>query len=816
MDLLLQDIRQALRKLARTPSFTLIVLATLALAIGATTAVFSVVNGVILNPLGFAKPGQLMYIAGVSPTGGTMSISPQDLLDYRARSTGFSDMAAVEGGRGTNLVRNGAPAVRTLSARVGGSFFSILGLEPQLGRLFVDGDDAADAAKVVVLSDAAWRRSFGGDQRVIGQHVTLDENEYTIIGVAPPEMDFPSHTDLWLPAVWRSWEIGDAARGFHSIHAIARLRDGVPLARAQRELAGIAAQIAQAFPKNDARVSASATPLRDQLVGDVSRPLWAMFGAVLLVLLIACVNVANLVLVRGVSRTPEIAVRVALGASARRLLRQSVIESLLLTVGGTIIGTFAASWAIDAVIAIGPAALPRLHEITIDQRVLALNALIAIATGLLFAVLPGLRVSQADVSLTLRSGGRTMTRDSGRARSALVFAELALGTVLLVGAALLLRSFQRLTHVDPGFRADHLIVFDAALVGKKYDYDAATNAYTDEAQSRLRAIPGVQSVGISATRPFDPQPGFSASAGFTVDGAPKPVAGLEPESQLIPVSPSFFQAAGVQIQSGRTFTDQDDRRDAAPVVVVNQALAAKYFPGQNPIGKHITFGLSHNVSAAPGDTLRARGEIIGVVRDAKLSSLASAADPATYLPFRLLPLAPTFLVRTSGDPTAVERAIRREMRAVDPVIPIYELGTMDDALADSVAQPRFFTVLLSAFAAVALLLAALGIYGVISHAVTQRLREFGIRIALGATARDVASLVVRRGAWLTAAGLAGGVVGAAAATRVMRQLLFGVAPLDPLSFVGACVVLGGVATLASWIPARRAARVDPVVAMRAD
>lgn len=816
MEFLLQDLRHAARTLGRTPGFTVVALATLALAIGATTAVFSLVNGVLVNPLGFTRPERLLYVGTTDPRGAAMSVSPQDLQDYRDQTHSFTGMAAVDGGRSMSLDRAPAPAVRISAARVGASFFSLLGIGAQLGRTFAAGEDAPGAAKVVVLSAGAWQRYFGADPAIVGRPITLDGNPYQVVGIAPPRFTFPDAPDLWFPAAWRSWEIGDEARGLHSVHAIARLRDGATLASARRDLQSVAARIARDFPKYDAGVGATATPLRDQIVGDVERPLWSMLGAVVLVLLIACANVANLLIVRAGSRGPEVAVRTALGAGRHRLLQQFVTESMLLALAGAALGTLLASWIVGAVVALAPAGLPRIQEVTIDGRVLAFGALVAVLAGLAFGILPVLHLSRWDVASVLRSGARGNTSGGGRTRSALVLAELALGTMLLVGAGLLIRSFERLTSVDPGFRADHVIVFDVALSGPKYQYDAATNAYTDEVQTRLAAIPGTERVAVTADRPFDPNTGFSASTSFTVDGEPRPAPGSEPESRVLPVSPSFFAAMGMTLIRGRTFTGAEDRVDAVPVVVINEALAQRYFPGQDPIGKHLTFGLSHTVTANPADSLRARGEIVGIVRTVQQSSLAAKPEPATYFPYHTLPFGPSFVVRTAADPASIEREIRRQVAAVDATMPIYGLETMDAALAESVSQPRFYTMLLTAFASVALLLTALGIYGVISYAVGQRTREFGIRIALGATTHDVTRLVVRRGAVLTVVGLAIGLLGAALATRVIRGLLFGVQPLDAASFVAACVVLGAVATLASWLPARRAARVDPVAAMRAE
>jgi len=816
MELLMNDIRYAARKLARAPGLTFVIVATLSLAIGATTAMFSIVNGVLLNPLGFTRPDRLVLVQATDPKGQPMAVSPQDMIDYRDQTHSFVGMAAVDGGRSMNLTRESAPAVRISAARVGALFFSLLGIKAQHGRTFAPSEDAANAPKVVVLSDGGWRRYFGADPRLIGQRITLDGNAYQVVGIAPPRFTYPTSPDVWYPAVWRDFEIGDTHRGYHAIRAIARLKDGATIESANREVSAVASRIAQAFPRYDAKVGARLTPLRDQIVGNVARPLWAMLGAVAFVLLIACVNVANLLLVRAAARESEIAVRTALGAGRRRLVQQLVTESLLLAVAGTLLGTLLASWAVDAVIAFGPAGLPRLNEIGIDGRVLAFATLIAVVTGVGFGLLPALHVARFDISRVLHSSARGSSPRGNRTRHVLVLVELALGMVLLVGAGLLIKSFARLTHVDPGFRADHLIVFDVALSGKKYEFDAETNAFVDDVQGRLAALPGVQSVGVAGDRPLDLNREFEASTSFAVDGAPKPPPGMEPESRVLPVSTSFFETMHISVVRGRTFTDADNRVDAAPVVVINEALARRYFPGENPIGMHLTFGLSHDVSAAPGDSLRVRGEIIGIVNNVRHNSLDEKPEPATYIPFHTLPPPPAFVVRTSAGPSAAEQAIRGVVAAVDRNVPIYELGTMDDALSTSVSQPRFYTLLLSGFAAVALLLSGLGIYGVISYAASQRMREFGIRVALGATPRDVSRLVVRRGLTLTIAGIGGGVVVALLATRALQGLLFDVQALDAMTFVSVGVLLAAVATLASWLPARRAARVDPVIAMRAD
>ncbi|HKV49777.1 MAG TPA: ABC transporter permease [Gemmatimonadaceae bacterium] len=817
MSSLVHDARFGLRKLRRMPGYTAIAVATIGIAIGATTAIFSIVDSVLLRPLPYRDPSRLVFVESVSPDGNAMTASPADLIDYRNLSHSFTGLTPVQGGGSSTLTRPGLPAVRLNRARVGADFFSLLGVAPERGRGFVSGEDSASATKVAVLSDLAWRRYFGGDPGVVGASITLSDVPYRVVGIAPPRFSYPSKPDVWIPAVWRRYEVGDQARGLHEMSAIGRLRPGATVASARRDIQAIAARIAHDFPNEDARIGAYLAPLADQLVGDVRPALWSLLGAVALVLLIACANVANLSLVRGASRSSEIAVRTALGAARWQLIRQLVTESLLVSLAGAVIGVILAAWAVDLVVSLGPHGLPRLSEIVVNGRMLAFAAALAVATGLLFGLLPAFHATRADVSPMLRerqrgsSGGGTT-----RTRSLLIISETALAMVLLVGAGLLIRSFERLTHVDPGFRADQLYVFDIALSGKTYNDDAPSIRYAEDVEQRLAALPGTEYVAVAAGRPLDPDPTYSVSTSFTVDGEPKPEKGREPESVVLPVSPSYFRTIGLGLVSGRAFTDAENRLDAAPVVVVNEALVRRYFPSQNPIGTHIAFDISHTPSASDTTTVTVRGEIVGIVRDTKQESLSETTAPATYVPYNTFPLGATFLVRSQGAPAAVERGIAAQVQAVDPNVAMYELGSMADAMAESTGQPLFYTLLLGAFALMALLLATLGIYGVIAYLVTERTRELGIRIALGATSRAVERLVVWRGLALALAGIATGALGAVGATRGIRSLLFGVAPLDVPTFVAVGLVLAAVAAAASWLPARRAARIDPVIAMRAE
>ena len=814
---LAHDVRYAARKLRRTPGFTVVTVLTLAIAIGATTSMFSVVNSVILKPLPFADPDRLMFVESTAPNGTSMPVSPQDLVDYRNGSKSFSAIAAVVGGESANLARAAESAARLNEARVGANFFAVLGVRPTLGRFFAPGEDSAAAARVVVVSHAAWTRYFGADTGLIGRSIGLDGKSYRVVGIAAPSLTYPQSPDIWIPAVWKDYEIGDKARGFHSITALGRLAPGATETIARRELQTVAARLAMEFPGHNAKVGAYVNQLQAELVGEVGRALWTMFGAVAFVLIIACTNVANLLLVRAASRESEIAVRSALGAGRRAIVRQLIVESLLLAVGGALLGIIVASWALNALVVFGPRSLPRIDEIAIDGRVLAFTMVLALVTGLVFGIVPALHSARSDISQLLRGARGSGGSRTNRTRSALVLCETAFSMVLLVGAGLLIRSFERLTRVDPGFRPNRLVVFDVALSGDdRYDYDRERIGFAYGVRSRLLAQPWVQSVGITADRPFDPEPQFRAGASFTIDGDPKPQAGAEPTAHILPVTPGYFATTGMSLARGRVFSDAENRIDVPPVLLVNEALAKQYFAGQNPIGRRITFGFSHTTTPNDADSIRMRGEIVGVVRDVTNSSLGEKAGPAAYVPYATAPFAATFVMRTSGDPSLAEGAVYRIVRDVDKTAAVYEVGTMDAAMSASVARPRFYALLLGAFAGIALLLATLGIFGVVSYAVEQRTREFGIRIALGATSRQVSRAVLRGGVTLAALGVGTGAIAAAGMTTAIRGLLFGTDPLDVPTYVTVAIVLIVVAAIAAWLPARQAAQVDPVIAMRAE
>ena len=596
--------------------------------------------------------------------------------------------------------------------------------------------------------------------------------------------------------------------------AVGRLRPGVTPASAQRELSAIAARIARDYPDDDA-IGAYVVPLQDWIIGDVRPALWSMLGAVAFVLLIACANVANLLLVRAAARGPELAVRTALGAGRGAILRQLATESLTLSLAAAAVGTGIAAWLVDVVRAAGPR-LPRLEQVAVDGRVLAFTVAVALATGLLFGLVPALQLALPDASRLLRQARWTTQHGGERLRSTLTVLEVGLAVVLLVGFGLLGRSFERLTHVDPGFRPEHVITFDAALDAHKYLYDAQQIAFADQVTARLQALPGTPSAAVAARRPMDPDPSFDIYVPYTIQGDPPVMRGEGTVSAVFPVSPGFFRTMGMELRRGRFFTQAEDRLDGPGAIVINEALARRAFGSRDPLGKRIVFALSHTFGPGAADTARVQGEVVGIVRDVKLASLAEEPAPSAYVPYRAFPLGATFVLRTQGDPAAALSRVRAAVSAVDPTAAVYELGTMEAALGQTLEQPRFYTLLLGAFAAIALLLATVGIYAVMAYLVGQRTREFGIRMALGATYREIAALVLRRGAALVGWGIALGVVAALLVTRSIESLLFGIRPLDPPTFLAVIAVLGAAALAGLSLPARRATRVDPARAMQAE
>ncbi|HKV51071.1 MAG TPA: ABC transporter permease [Gemmatimonadaceae bacterium] len=810
------DVRYAARRLVRAPGFTIVATVTLALAIGALTAVFSVVNGVLLEPLPLGTPDRVMRVATVGRDGKLNATSDLDYLDLRRQLTAltslteYSDAAA-------NLTGDGDPVQVTL-ASVGADFWRAIGVRPQLGRGFAPNEDARQAAAVAILSDHLWRTRYGADPRVLGRTLTLDGTPRTIIGVAPASLTFPDQPDIWVPLVFSADDLNPDGRGSHWLEMVGRLAPGATIAAANREVVAVTRRLEIQYPESNTGMSGTVMPLQNAMVGNVRPALLTLLAAVGFVLLIACANVANLQLVRASTRETEIAVRTALGAGRWQIVRQVLVESVLVSLLGGVLGVLLALWGVALLVRFGPHDLPRLGEVRVDGTVLAFTMLVALGTGVLFGMAPAIAAARARLTSMLKesSRGSSGSRASRRVRGGLVVGELALAMLLLVGAGLLVRSFSRLISVNPGFHPDRVLTFGISAPPAKYADRHSLRTLTSGILAHMRAIPGVSSAAIVAGLPLG---GFTMRTSVHIVGTPVERPAERKRTYVTIVSPDYFRTMGIPLDAGRDFSPHDG--SGAPIVsVIDETLAKKYFAGRNPVGQRITVGWTQDTaSAAGGDTTQVTmgGEVVGVVGDVRRFNLSTAADAEVYIPIDQ-PTLNTFsvVVRTSGPPNAVEGQIQGAMRAVDPDLPIDHLRQLRELVSLSVSRPRFYMSLIASFAAIALVLAAVGIYGVISYTVSQRSRELGIRIALGASGANVMAHVLRPGIALAAGGVAIGLVASLALTRLIASLLFGVTPADPLTFAGVSAVLLGVAVLACVIPARRASRADPLVAMRSE
>ncbi|MCI0486651.1 MAG: ABC transporter permease [Blastocatellia bacterium] len=805
METFLQDLRYGVRMLRARPGFTVVALIALALGIGANSAIFSVVNTVLLRPLPYEEPERLVNIwaSKTKAPDDRVAASAPNFFDWRDQNRVFTGMAAyLEDAY--NLTGRGEP-LRVKGVAVSGTMFSMLGVNPATGRNFLPEEDVEGASKVVILSQSLWQQSFGADPNVLGQSVDIDSESYAIVGVMPPAFSFPdAETALWMPlAVVKPSTWGRMDLFFN---VVARLKPGVSIEQAQSDMDSVAGRLAEQYPASNAGWGVMLVPLHEQAVGDVRPALLVLFGAVGFVLLIACANVANLLLARAASRQREIAIRSALGASRWRVIRQLVTESLMLSLMGGALGLLLALWGGDILATLSTENLPRAQEIGIDGLVLGFTCLLSIMTGLIFGLVPALQVSKPNLSETLKEGGRSSTGGvrSQFLRSALVVTEVALSLVLLVGAGLLIKSFVRLQQVEPGFESANRLTLEVALPWTKYPGQEPAAAFFERALDRIEVLPGVQSVGATTALPFSGRDNWRL---FYIEG--RPHSGPQDYTGVgyRAINSGYFRALGIPLVQGRDFTEQD-RSGVLPVVIVNQAMARKFFPGEDPSGKRFKMGGGPE-SKNPWLT------VVGVAADVKHSSLDAEAKPEIFLPYlQAAQTAMHIVVHTAGDPGALTAAIRQEVRAVDPDQPVSKVATMEQLLSDSVAPRRFNLLLLGIFAAVALILAAVGIYGVMSYAVTQHTHEIGIRQALGARPVDVLKLVLGQGMRLALAGVVIGLAGAFALTRVMESLLFDVSATDPLTFAVIALLLTGVAAMACFVPARRATRVDPMVALR--
>ncbi|MGC2466468.1 MAG: ABC transporter permease [Candidatus Acidiferrum sp.] len=806
MSKLLQDVRYAFRLLAKNPGFTAIAILTLALGIGANTAIFSVVNGVLLRPLPFRDPSRLVLIAEKSSFP-VISTSYENYMDWRDQSHSFESMEATRGGAIT-LTGAGEPERLNVQMATAG-LFPMLGINPHIGRTFLPEEDRAGGAPVVLLSYGLWQRRFGGSQDIIGKAINLDSQPYTVVGVLPSGFQILQPADVFLPFMPWARTLPDDRNWHPGIIPLARLKPGVSRAQARAEMVGITKRLEQQYPDYNTGTSADVVGLQDQIVRNSRPALLLLLGAVSFVLLIACVNVANLLLARAASRGREVAIRAALGAGRGRIVRQLLTESVLLSLAGGLLGVLMASAALGPLLKLAAGSVPQGAPIGLDPSVLAFTAGVSLFTGVLFGIMPAMRTAKLDLRKALNEGSRGATAGPGqhRLRGALVVMEIALAMLLLVGSGLLLRSFSRLQEVPPGFQPDHLLVADIPLSQTTYAKPEDRYQFFDRLVERAKSLPGVRS---AAAASFLPVSGGGSIIHFNITGRPPKSPHEFVAAGYRTITPNYLETLGVPLLQGRLFTQADNEK-APAVVVINATMVHTFFPNENPLGKRLQLG------ALPEQEVPTM-EIVGVVGDVR-PGLGIDPQAEMYLPYRqadlVLPVFQLSLVmRTAGDPVLQTSALRSALAQIDPNQPLVKVRTMEENMATTVAQPRFRAWLIGIFAMLALVLAGVGVYGVMSYAVTQRTSEIGLRVTMGAQPQDVFHIIVGEGLRLSLLGVGIGLVTALALTRLLQSFLFGISAYDPLTFVGVSVLLTLVALAASFFPARRATRVDPLVALR--
>ncbi len=814
------DVRYALRMLLKNPGITFVVILALALGIGANTAIFSVVNAVLLRPLPYEESDQLMFLNEKSQVLDEMSISYPNFTDWRNQNHVFEKIAVYN--RSSYNLTGAGEAERITTGQVSADLFSVLRVNAALGRVFTNEEDKPGGNPVVVLSYGLWQRRFGGLASILNQPLTLNGKSYTVIGVMPQGYLYPSRVEMWVPVGQLSGQASWQSRGNHpGLYGVARLKPGMTQQQAMADMDIIAANLEKQYPDSNAGNRVRIRPLLEIFVGDVRRALWVLFAAVGFVLLIACANIANLLLARAKSREKEMAIRTAMGAGRWRIARQLLTESVLLALIGGALGLLFAHWGVKLILYISPDAIPRWREISLDWSVMAFTIGVSFMTGILFGVVPALQAGVVDVHETLKETGRGM---SGRhwLRSSLVVVEVATTLVLLVGAGLMIRSFYRLQSVNPGFAYEHLTSFSVSLPQKKYPELPQREAFYNRLLENLRGLPGVEATAAASGLPLGNN-GWQTS--FTIEGQPVPPRDQTPLMEACLVTPDYFRAMSIPLKSGRYFDDHDNRsflegRDLSKLnedertmagvnsVIIDEEFARRHWPNEDAVGKRIRLGGSD--PKAPVLT------VLGVVGRVKMESLSQDSNRVQgYLPYAQTPNASmTVILKGSSDPNQMVAAVRDQVKAIDPDQPIYAVRTMDEIRAESVAPERLNLTLLSIFAGIALVLAVVGIYGVMSYTVTQRTREIGIRMAIGAQRSDVFKMVIGQGMTLALIGVVLGLAGAFGLTRLMSTMLFGVEPTDPATFAGIAVLLICVALVACYIPGRRATKVDPVVSLR--
>ncbi|HEV2864465.1 MAG TPA: ABC transporter permease [Pyrinomonadaceae bacterium] len=812
MESLLQDVRYGVRMLLKKPGFTAVAVIALALGVGANTAIFSVVNGVLLQPLPYPEPERLVRLGEWSPQVPGMSISYPNLKDWREQNTVFENIAGTQFGS-YNLTGAGEPE-RLPGRNVSWDFFDVLGVKVARGRSLRPEDDRAGAPPVCLISHGLWQRRFGGDPQIVGKSLSLSGESFEVIGILPPEYRFGTTTDVF--AALGRLEASERLRerGNHpGIYAFARLKPGVTFEQAEAEMKGLAARLAQSYPNENGGNSITIVPLREYFVGDIRTSLLVLLAAVGSVLLIACANVANLMLVRATSRAREIAIRTALGAGRLRIVRQLLTESIILALLGGTAGLLLALWGVDVLRGASLDVIPTTAEVAVDRTVLVFTLGVSVLTGVLFGLAPALKASKLDLNVSLKEGGRAGADGSSknRLRSVLVVFDVAISLVLLVSAGLLIRSFMTLLNTETGFDPKNLLTMSIAYTSGETDAHGAKAAeFFRQVEERVRALPGVEAATTTNGAPF-----LGASeTSIKVVGRPEPEQGKTPMAVVYYTGPEHLRTFGIRLLRGR-FIEERDTLNSQRVVVIDEEFARQQFPGEDPIGKYLKGNPEQKIPDA---------EIVGVVGHVRHYGLdapgpvqAEFYHPRSQVPLKFQGLMASrtgLAVRTAGDPLALAPLVRREVQAVDPNQPVYNVNTMEEVLNESVSTQRLSMLLLALFAGVALVLASVGIYGVMSYTVAQRTHEIGVRMALGAQGRDVFRMVVGRGMGLVLAGLGIGLVAAMVLMRLMASLLYGVEPTDPATYAAVALVLGLVALVACLVPALRATRVDPTVALR--
>ena len=802
METLLQDLRFGLRMLLRNPSFALIAIITLGIGIGANAALFSVINGVLLKSLPIKDADHVAFIwSNTARIPGNIPSSTLNYRDWKQMNHVFSGLA----GRRpfVSNLSTGSDPERVTGERVTADYFTVLGVTPILGRDFQTGEDKIGGEPLVLLSKGLWERRFGGDRNIVGKVITLNGAKTTVVGVMPN--DYRPNVEFWIPLPI-NYEGAD--RDFHDTTVLGRLAPGVTIAKAQAEMDTINNQLIKQYPDINTGWNLRVVPVHDSIVQNIKEVLLILFGAVCFVLLIACTNVANLMLARAASREREIAIRTALGAGRFRLIRQVLTESVLIAIAGGILGVFIAVWGTRFLISLNPQGIPLSGEVGLDFRVLGFTVVVSIISGMIFGIVPALQATKPDLNSTMKESGKSSTNArGGMIRNMLVVVEIALALVLLIGAGLLIKSFARLQDVDPGFNREKLLTFQVSLPAVHYTRPEQVTGFYKDTIQRVSTLPGVSSAAAISVAPLASQgPRYI----FYTEGKPLPTASESPLASYRVVTPNYFETMGIPLVAGRTFTDADIR-SSLQVIIVNKELANQMWPNENPIGKRMTVGVPLSLNDVTYQT------VVGVVGDVKHTSLSGDTGMQMYQPFYQAPgLGMTLVLRGKLDPTNFLDSIRSTVRQIDPTLPLANVKTMDTIIYENVAPFRFNMFLLTLFAGVALVLTIIGVYGVMSYNVTQRTQEIGIRMALGAEPGEVRSMILKKGLILSLIGLAIGLVGSFAATWAMSSLLFGVSTTDPVTFVGVAIILTIVAMVACYIPARRATRVDPIIALRSE